>query len=99
MLELVPIRQVMTVATNPTRSPSSRGDRMDTENEEESSESESQPTLPTSIDQPIYVPQIDAVIIVDLQNGLFLAELKDDTTATLKPYFQLEVKQTSHAEI
>jgi bifunctional DNase/RNase len=96
--EFSPIKQVLTVPTNLERRVSPTEDKMNIENQVES-ESEPVPSLPTSIDQCIYIPQIDAVIIVDLQNGLFLARLEGENTATLKPYFQLDVRPISHLEL
>ena len=65
-------------------------EKMDEENKEEE-ESEYEVPTPTNIDSPIYVPQIDKVIIVDLMNGLFVAELTPNGSGTLRPYFELDV--------
>lgn len=64
---------------------------MDVELAAEEEESEEEIHFPTSIDTLIYVPQIEKVIIVDLTNGLFVVEVVENQSASIKPFFELDV--------
>jgi hypothetical protein len=85
------LRQILVFPFKPQKQPRPVSEKMDVEIIEEEEESEEQIHFPTSIDTLIYVPQIEKVIIVDLTNGLFVIETTENSSAILKPYFELDV--------
>jgi len=73
------------------RLPAEKQEEDASRSEEKMDEEELQAKALSTIDSLIHIPHTDQVIVVDLLNGLFIAQQHQDGSASLQPFFDLEV--------